>query len=282
MKGNAPRRPGLLRDRFLHAGQWLVFALFAPCAVAQPGRIPADAPRGVWLPLFNGENLDGWVAKFAGRPLGDNYRNTFRVEDGMLVVSYDGWDGFSGEFGHLFFDQPFSSYIVRADYRFVGEQVQGGPDWGRLNNGLMLHSQAPQSMAIEQSFPVSIELKLYAAPGGFSGNVCTPGTDVQIAGAYTHGHCVDTSTVSHGANEWVTVEAEVRGHASIVHRINGVVTAELALPILDVNDPAGERAATAGLVAAGSPIELGSGYIAIQAETHPIEFRRIEIQLLDE
>jgi len=281
VKRCAPPAARLLRARLPFV--WLALALAAPMplALAQTP-IPADAPRGVWLPLFNGENLDGWVAKFAGRPLGDNYRDTFRVEDGMLVVSYDGWDEFGGEFGHLFFDQPFSSYIVRADYRFVGEQVPGGPDWGRLNNGLMLHSQAPQSMALEQSFPVSIELKLYAAPGGFSGNVCTPGTDVQIAGEYTHGHCVDTSTVSHGANEWVTVEAEVRGHASIVHRINGVVTAELALPILDVNDPSGERAATARLVAEGSGVELGSGYIAIQAETHPIEFRRIEILLLEE
>lgn len=261
---------------------WLALSSAAASAFAQPQPIPADAPRGVWLPLFDGESLDGWVPKFAGRPLGENYRDTFRVRDGMLVVSYEGWDEFRGEFGHLFFLQPFSSYIVRAEYRFVGEQVRGGPDWGRLNNGLMLHSQAPQSMALEQSFPVSIELKLYAAPGGFSGNACTPGTDVRIDGEYTHGHCIDTSEVSHGANEWVTVEGEVRGHSSIVHRINGVVTAELADPILDVNDPSGERAAAARLVAAGAAVELGSGYIAVQAETHPIEFRRIEILLLEE
>jgi Domain of Unknown Function (DUF1080) len=251
-------------------------------AVAQVPRIPADAPRDTWLPLFNGENLDGWVAKFAGSPVGENYRNTFRVEDGMLVVSYDDWDEFRGEFGHLFFDQPFSHYVLRAEYRFVGEQVRNGPDWGRLNNGFMLHSEAPAGMTLEQQFPVSIELKLYAAEGGISGNVCTPGTDVRIGGAYTHGHCIDTTVVSHGADEWVIVEAEVHGHDRIVHRLNGVVTAEYTAPILDVNDPGGERVSAARLIAAGAPVELGSGYIAIQAETQPVQFRRIEIQLLDE
>jgi hypothetical protein len=265
------------------AGLCMQQAAFAQqSGIAQAPRIPADAPRGVWLPLFNGENLDGWVAKFAGFPVGENYRNSFRVEDGLLVVSYDGWDEFRGEFGHLFFDQPFSRYILRAEYRFVGEQVRNGPDWGRFNNGLMLHSQPPASMALEQSFPVSIELKLYAAPGGISGNVCTPGTDVRIDGEYTHGHCIDTTNFSHGANEWVTVEAEVHGHDRIVHRLNGVVTAEYTAPILDVKDPADERASAVGLIAAGASVELGSGYIAIQAETQPIEFRRIEILLLDE
>jgi hypothetical protein len=251
-------------------------------ALAQAGPIPEDAPRGVWLPLFNGNNLDGWVAKFASRPAGENFRDTFRVRDGMLVVDYGGWDEFGGEFGHLFVDQPFANYVVRAEYRFVGEQVPGGPDWGRFNNGLMLHAQSPRSMTVDQSCPVSVELKLYGAPGEFSGNVCTPGTDVRFGSDYTHGHCIDTSTVNHGANEWATVEAEVHGHERIVHRINGVVTAEYTEPILDVNDPSGERAAAAALVAGGAPVALGEGYIAIQAETQPTEFRKIEILLLDE
>jgi hypothetical protein len=251
-------------------------------ALAQTGPVPPDAPRGVWLPLFNGENLDGWVAKFAGRPVGENFRDTFRVRDGLLVVDYEDWDEFRGEFGHLFVDQPFANYIVRAEYRFVGEQVPGGPDWGRFNNGLMLHAQSPRSMTLDQSFPVSVELKLNGAPGGFSGTVCTPGTDVRIAGDYTHGHCIDTSTVSHGANDWATVEAEVHGHERIVQRINGVVTALYTEPILDVNDPSRERDAAAALVAGGASVALGDGYIAIQAETQPTEFRRIEILLLDE
>ena len=269
------------RAALLLAGIWLQQAAAAQPAAPSP-LIPADAPRGVWLPLFNGMNLDGWTAKFAGFPAGENFRDTFRVEDGVLIVSYDNWDEFGGEFGHLFFDQSFSSYILRAEYRFVGEQVPKGPDWGRLNNGLMLHSQSPASMAVDQQFPVSIELKLYAAEGGISGNVCTPGTDVRIDGEYTRGHCIDTTDFSHGPDEWVIVEAEVHGHERIVHRLNGVVTAEYTEPKLDVNDPGGERASAARLIAAGAPVELGAGYIAIQAETQPIEFRRIEIQLLDE
>ena len=44
------------------------------------------------IQLFNGEDLSGWTAKFTGFPAGENYKNTFRVEDGILKVSYENWD----------------------------------------------------------------------------------------------------------------------------------------------------------------------------------------------
>ena len=114
-----------------------------------------NSTTGEWIQLFNGENLDNWQVKFTGQELGANYRETFRVENSLLTVSYENWNNFNGEFGHLFYDQVFSHYLLRVEYRFIGEQVSNGPGWAYRNNGLMLHSQNPASMSLDQEFPVS-------------------------------------------------------------------------------------------------------------------------------
>ena len=85
--------------------------------------------RGKWVSLFNGKNLDGWKPKVAGHALNENYHNTFRVEDGLLKVVYDGYERFDRKFGHLFYQTPFTHYRLRVEYRFVGDQVPGGPGW---------------------------------------------------------------------------------------------------------------------------------------------------------
>ncbi|MEJ7588498.1 MAG: hypothetical protein WKI04_13135 [Ferruginibacter sp.] len=41
-----------------------------------------------WEQLFNGKNLDGWMVKIRGYELNDNFGNTFRVENGVMKVSY--------------------------------------------------------------------------------------------------------------------------------------------------------------------------------------------------
>src|SRR5262245_2069991 len=81
---------------------------------------------GEWKPLFNGKNLDGWSPKIRGFELGDNHNDTFRVEDGLLRVKYDKYDSFDNKFGHLFYRDKFSHYVLRIEYRFVGEQCKGG------------------------------------------------------------------------------------------------------------------------------------------------------------
>jgi hypothetical protein len=106
-----------------------------------------------WKSLFNGENLDGWLVKINGYALNDNYNNTFRVENGTIKVSYDQYDNFTNEFGHLFYKTPFSNYKFRLEYRFVGEQAPGGQSWATKNSGIMIHSQSPESMLIKQGFP---------------------------------------------------------------------------------------------------------------------------------
>ena len=86
----------------------------------------AEAPA--WETLFNGTDLSGWTMRIVGHPLGENFGNTFRVEDGILKIRYDGYgDNFNNRFGALYYDEPFSNYRLRVEYRFVGETAPGAP-----------------------------------------------------------------------------------------------------------------------------------------------------------
>ena len=233
--------------------------------------------RGKWVSLFNGKNLDGWKPKVTGHPLNENYHNTFRVEDGLLKVVYDGYERFDRKFGHLFYQTPFTHYRLRVEYRFVGEQVPGGPGWALRNSGVMVHSEAPESMAQDQDFPVSIEVQLLGGNGSQSrptANLCTPGTNVVMAGKLVTRHCTNSRSKTYHRENWVTVEIEVRGNESIKHIVEGKAVLEYAQPQLDLRDQhASELAKRTGKL-------LKGGYICLQSESHPIEFRRVEIQQL--
>jgi len=250
-------------------GRLILFLLSAAMILAQA---PAN---GKWIQLFNGRNLDGWTPKITGYPLGENYGNTFRVENGILKVSYDQYTDFGGKFGHLFYKDKFSHYILAAEYRFVGDQVSGGPSWGLRNNGLMLHSQAPATMLLNQNFPISIEVQLLggAATGERStANVCTPATEIFMNGQMVRGHCTNSKSVTIRGDEWVRVEVEVHGSEKIIHRVNGVTVLEYEKPQIGGDgvspfDPAVKKDGTL----------LSEGYITIQAESHPTEFRKIEL-----
>ena len=73
-----------------------------------------------WIPIFNGKDLEGWTPKIKGQPLGKNFKNTFRVEDGLLKVGYKGYEAFGDRFGHIFYKEKVSHYRMAAEYRFVG------------------------------------------------------------------------------------------------------------------------------------------------------------------
>src|SRR5437762_7020047 len=117
------------------------------------GQAIPDAERQDWLQLFDGKDLKDWTPKFSHHDLGENYNDTFRVEDGLLKVRYDKWTSWNGEFGHIFYKRKLSYYIVAAEYRFVGGQVTGaGPAlaWANRNNGIMAVSQSAESMGLDQ------------------------------------------------------------------------------------------------------------------------------------
>ncbi len=252
---------------------WLWIPLSLSCASSTASDDPA------WIPLFDGESLEGWTPKFTGYEVGENVHDTFRVADGVLRVDYSNWDAFDGEFGHLFYEREFSSYRLRVEYRFIGEQVPGGPGWAYRNNGVMVHGQTPESMGKDQEFPVSIEVQLLGGNGTdarHTGNLCTPGTNVVIDGVLVTRHCTDSNSKTYHGDRWVAAEIEVRGGESIRHFIEGELVLEYAAPQLDDRDADAQR-----LIGPAGKL-LTRGTISIQAESHPCEFRRIELLVLED
>lgn len=238
------------------------------------GIVAADdkyANAGGWRDLFNGQDLTGWTPKITGHEVGQNFGNTFRVENGLLQVRYDQYDQFSNQFGHLFFAEPFSHYVLHIEYRFTGEQASGGPKgWAVRNSGVMLHSQAPATMTLKQPFPDSIEAQFL---GGLSdgkarptGNLCTPGTHVSIDGKLHKPHCVPADAPTFDGDQWVDFVVVVLGHGSIRHYVNGEEVLAYANPVLDAAEHDDEP-----------QYKLSSGYIALQSESHPIDFRKVRI-----
>ena len=243
------------------------------CAVEQD-----NASKSRWVSLFNGKDLEGWKVKITGHELNDNYGNTFRVKNGVLKVSYDQYDKFNGKFGHLFYKDKFSHYILRVEYRFVGDQTPGGPGWAFRNSGIMMHSQSPESMTKDQSFPVSVEVQLLGGNGRderSTGNVCTPGTHIVMDGKLVTRHCIPSRSKTYHGDQWVTMEVEVHGNSIIKHIVNGESVLEYEKPQLDENDRGAQK-----LIKNGDKM-LHEGYISLQAESHPVEFRRVEILLLE-
>jgi len=239
------------------------------------------AAEGQWTQLFNGKNLDGWKVKLTGYELNDNFGNTFRVEDGLLKVRYDAYDKFGGRFGHIFYERPFENYVIRVEYRFVGDQAVDGPGWAVRNSGIMVHGQTPESMRKDQEFPVSIEVQLLGGNGTdkrSTGNLCTPGTHVVMDGKLLKRHCTDSSSKTYHGDQWVTAEVEVRGNKSIKHFVEGELVLEYTQPQLDETD----KDAAKLIEQAGGDKMLSGGSISLQAESHPVEFRKVELRKLDE
>jgi hypothetical protein len=248
----------------------LVVVSFASAVYAQN-----DPNRRDWIQLFNGENLDGWDVKIAGHILNDNFGNTFRVEKGVLKAAYDHYGQFGNQFGHLFYRKPFSYYVIGVEYRFVGSQTPGAPDWAFRNSGIMIHSQSAQSMRKDQDFPISIEVQLLG--GGGSGtrptaNLCTPGTHVEMNGKLITEHCVQSSSKTYHGDQWVRVEAMVLGDQRIRHIVEGKTVLEYSKPQIGGGsvsnyDPAVKQDGKL----------LTEGFIALQGESHPVEFRKVEL-----
>ena len=234
-------------------------------------------PDEAWIELFNGEDLDDWTVKIRGYPAGENYANTFRVEDGLMTARYDGYEGdYDDRFGHIFHKTPYSHYRVLVEYRFVGEQAAGAPDWAARNSGVMLHSQDPYTMPPGQDFPISIEAQFL---GGFgdgnprpTANMCSPGTHIEYLGEFTETHCIESSSDTFDGDQWVTVEVLVLGSERVVHFVNGEAVMEYANLTYGGGVVSGHRPE---MKPDGKP--LGSGYISLQAESHPIQFRRVAV-----
>jgi hypothetical protein len=231
-----------------------------------------------WIELFNGRDLTGWTVKIAGSDAGQDPWGTFRVDDGLLTVGYEAYDEFDDRFGHLFYDEPFSRYRLLVEYRFVGGQVPGGPGWAFKNSGVMVHAQSARSMLRNQDFPISLEAQFLGGDGTDlrpTANLCTPGTHVEIGGVLEKDHCISSTAPTVHGEEWVTVELLVLGDSLIAHIIDGDTVIQYARPVIGGGTVTGYDDE---LFEEGRP--LTEGFIALQSESHPIQFRRVLLQPL--
>ena len=254
---------------------------FAATAIVL-AQAPAAGAADRWVSIFNGRNLDGWVPKINHRPAGENWNNTFVVKDGTLRVSYDTYGGtVTDEFAHLIYKVPLSSYRLRLEYRFLGGSAPGVPAWAIRNSGVMLHGQAPEAMALDQPYPISVEAQLLggSTPGEVrpTGNVCTPGTTVSFDGAPMKAHCRDSKSPTFQDGEWVRFEVEVHGARQVRQYVNGVLVMDYGDLWLDPSEY--KRFANVDPGDA-KPAPLDHGYISLQGESSPVEFRKIELMKL--
>lgn len=235
--------------------------------------------KGKWKQLFNGKNLKGWTVKISKHELNDNYANTFRVKDGLMEVGYEGYTSFDDQYGHIFYKTPYSYYLIAVEYRFVGKQAKDGPGWAFKNSGIMVHCQPPATMLKDQNFPISIEVQLL---GGDSTekrstcNLCTPGTNVVKDGKLITDHCINSSSATYYGDQWVRAEVLVLGDSVIKHIVNGDTVLVYNKPqigggAVDNFDPAMKKDGQL----------LSSGYISLQSESHPVQFRKVEIMNLE-
>ncbi|MEQ8766046.1 MAG: DUF1080 domain-containing protein [Planctomycetota bacterium] len=259
-----------------------VLLLIALVAAQSQDADPAGGTSEKWKALFDGKSLEGWTPKIRGYELGENFADTFRVKGGVIEVGYEGYDGdFDGRFGHLFWKESYSHYRMRLEYRFIGDQAKGGPGWAFRNSGIMIHGQAPETMTQDQEFPVSIEVQLLGGNGKDArpnANLCTPGTNVVMNERLVTQHCINSKSKTYHGDEWVTVEIEVRGNEVILHRIDGEVVLEYQKPQLDPNDKDGKRL----IEARNGEMMLSGGSISLQSESHPVQFRKVEILVLEQ
>ncbi len=238
-----------------------------------------DPAKEDWIQLFNGKDLNNWLPKITGYPLNENYGNTFRVENGVMKVSYDKYTEFGQRFGHIFYRDPFSYYRIRVEYRFTGPQAPKGPAWARRNSGIMVHCQTPQSMTKDQNFPISIEVQLLGGLGEgerSTMNLCTPGTNVVMDGKLVTKHCIQSTSKTYDGDGWVTAEARVLGDSEITHFAEGQEVLRYNLPQVG-----GDGVTNFDPGAKKDGLLLHGGYISLQSESHPIEFRKVELLNLE-
>ena len=257
---------------------WLIVViafLFAGCVTSK------NTQKGKWVSLFNGKDINDWIVKIHHYETGDNYANTFRVEDGLIKVRYDQYDTFNNKFGHLYYKTPFSYFHLIVEYRFTGIWRKDAPEYTLKNSGIMFHSQDPRTMPKEQDWPISVEFQLLAGLGDGNprptGNMCSPGTDVVYKGRIDPRHCIESTSKTYEGEQWVKAELIVLGDSLVTHIINGDTVLQYSKPQIGGGVANGYNPK---IKIDGTPLK--SGYIALQSEGQEVDFRRVEIMDLSD
>ena len=234
-----------------------------------------ESKKPKWQTLFNGKDIDDWSIKIRTHDLNDNFANTFRVEDGLMKVRYDGYDQFDQQYGHIFYNQPFSNYLLQVEYRFVGEQANGGEGWATRNSGAMLHCQDPKTMLKDQDFPISIEAQFLGGNGTdkrSTCNLCTPGTNVVMEDKLITSHCVNSTSETYHGDQWVTANFIVLGNGDVHHLVGKDTVISYSKPQIGGGNvsPVDPKIKVDGQM-------LSGGWISLQSESHPIDFRTVRL-----
>lgn len=235
----------------------------------------SDPAKEEWLQLFNKKDISDWRVKIKGYALDNNFGNTFRVQDSLLTVSYDQYDSFRTRYGHIFYKEKFSFYKIAVEYQFIGNQASGGEGWATRNSGIMIHGQSAESMGKDQDFPISIEVQLLGGLGNGerpTANLCTPGTHVYMSDTLFTDHCINSTSKTYGGDQWVRVEVLVLGDSLIAHLVEGDTVLKYSKPqigggVVSNFDPEVKLDGTS----------LTEGSISLQSESHPIQFRKVEL-----
>ena len=233
-----------------------------------------------WITMFNGENLDGWIPKIQHHETGENYANTFRVEDGIIEVNYDDYnEGFNDRYGHLFYEKPFSSFHMTWEYRFTDQWMEDAASYTYRNSGVMFHSQAPNSILKEQDRPISVEWQMLAEEEEGvprpTGNMCSPGTDVFFEGEKDPRHCINSTSDTYKWDEWVRADLIVFADSLVIHLVNGDTVLQYTKPQIG--------GGTANRFDPAIKVDgqlLKEGYIGLQSEGQGVLFRDLRIKEL--
>lgn len=143
-----------------------------------------------WIPLFDGETLNGWRAS--------ENQGSFTVVDGVLVVH--------GKRSHLFYEGPIADHNF-TDFEFEAE-VMTKPG---ANSGIYFHTEYQ-----EEGWPAK----------GYEVQVNNTHTDVRkTAGIYA----IQDNHSPFADNEWFTIYIRVEGKR-IVTKINGKVVSDYTEP----------------------------------------------------
>ena len=131
--------------------------VFLQRALTRAEQIPQDRAAGPrdepgrpdrTIPLFNGKDLTG-LTTWLKDTRRDDPRRVFRVEDGILRITGDG-------FGYIATDRAYRDYRVVVEYRW-GTRTDGGKFV--RNSGLLLHAAGPDGGA-GGTWMASIECQL--------------------------------------------------------------------------------------------------------------------------
>lgn len=228
-----------------------------------------------WKSLFNGSDLEGWTMKIKGYPLGENFGDTFRVADGILSIRYDAYGAdFDNRFGALHYNQKLTNYRLKVEYRFVGETAPGAPDWGYRDSGVQFYGQDPKTIELDQQFPVCLEYNLHGGNGTDDrplGEICANGMLVELNGEKNSSYCTPATVkrTFHG-DQWVTLEIDVKD-GEITHYVNGEKILKYNNPTFNPEHELGKQFIVNG------DTSVKDGYISLQSNSHPIDFRKIEL-----